>query len=188
MGWCMISNLLPQVKLDAETGKLRQEVLVFQERNGILQRLVDECRRQLENQQESSMVTRNEYEKKLKDERDGSHSHIQALQGRMLQADLEKTQTIREVDDLRNSLATAQSELLALREQAHNVQASLSAWGAQVKDVTTQNHALQAEKVLLLERSHNINTRYETNELVGCRKFAMTLISSGGRASKRRPL
>ena len=188
MGWCMISNLLPQVKLDAETGKLRQEVLVFQERNGILQRLVDECRRQLENQQESSMVTRNEYEKKLKDERDGSHSHIQALQGRMLQADLEKTQTIREVDDLRNSLATAQSELLALREQAHNVQASLSTWGAQVEDLTTQNHALQAEKVLLLERSHNINTRYETNELVGCRKFAMTLISSGGRASKRRPL
>jgi uncharacterized protein (DUF3084 family) len=167
---------------------LRQEVLVLQERNGILQRSVDECRRQLENQQESSMVTRNEYEKKLKEERDSSHSHIQALQGRMLQGDIEKTQAIREADDLRNSLTTAQSELLALREQAQNVQASLSAWGVQVKNLTTQNHALQAEKVLLLERSHNINTRYETNELVGCRKFAMTLISNGGRAPKRRLL
>ncbi|KAH9179869.1 hypothetical protein EDB89DRAFT_1900924 [Lactarius sanguifluus] len=154
-----------QVKLDAETGKLRQEVLVLQERNCILQRSVDDCRRQLENQQESSMVTRNEYEKKLKDERDGSHSHIQVLQGRMLQADLDKTQAIREMDDLRNSLATAQGELLISREQAQNVQASLSAWGAQVKDLTTQNHALQAEKVLLLERGHNINTRYETNDL-----------------------
>ncbi|KAI9448194.1 hypothetical protein H4582DRAFT_1899120 [Lactarius indigo] len=111
------------------------------------------------------MTTRNEYEKKLKDERDGSHSHIQALQGRMLQADLEKTQAIRETDDLRNSLATAQNELLASREQAQNVQSSLSAWGAQVKDLTTQNHTLQAEKVLLLERSHNISTRYETNDL-----------------------
>ncbi|KAH9077341.1 hypothetical protein EDB83DRAFT_2349565 [Lactarius deliciosus] len=111
------------------------------------------------------MVTRNEYEKKLKDERDGSHSHIQVLQGRMLQADLEKTQAIREMDDLRNSLATAQGELLMSREQVQNVQASLSAWGAQVKDLTTQNHALQAEKVLLLERGHNINTRYETNDL-----------------------
>ncbi|KAH8999271.1 hypothetical protein EDB92DRAFT_947936 [Lactarius akahatsu] len=138
------------IKLDAETGKLRQEVLVLQERNCILQRSVDECRRQLETQQESSMVTRNEYEKKLKDERDGSHSHIQAT---------------REMDDLRNSLATAQGELLISREQAQNVQTSLSAWGAQVKDLTTQNHALQAEKNLLLERGHNINTRYETNDL-----------------------
>lgn len=163
-------------------------MLVLQERNGILQRSVDERRRQIENQQESSMVTRNEYEKKLKDERDSSHSHIQALQGRMLQADLEKTQVIREADDLRNSLTTAQSELLALREQSQNVQASLSAWAAQVQGLTTQNHALQAEKVLLLERSHNINTRYETNELVSCRRFAMTLISNVYRALKRRLL
>lgn len=163
-------------------------MLVLQERNGILQRSVDEYRRQIENQQESSMVTRNEYEKKLKDERDSSHSHIQALQGRMLQADLEKTQAIREADDLRNSLTTAQSELLALREQSQNVQASLSAWAAQVQGLTTQNHALQAEKVLLLERSHNINTRYETNELVSCRRFAMTLISNVYRALKRRLL
>ncbi|KAN0131470.1 hypothetical protein V8E53_010847 [Lactarius tabidus] len=153
------------VKLDAETGKLRQEVLVLQERNGILQRSVDECRRQLENQQESSMVTRNEYEKKLKDERDSSHTHIQALQGRMLQADHEKTQAIREAEDLRNSLATAQSELLISREQAQNVQASRSAWDAQVKELSTQNHVLQAEKVGLLERNQNISTRYETNEL-----------------------
>ena len=134
------------------------------------------------------MVTRNEYEKKLKDERDSSHSHIQALQGRLLQADLEKTQATREADDLRNPLTTAQSELLALREQAQNVQASLSAWGAQVKDLTTRNHALQAEKVLLIERSNNISTRYETNELVGCRKFAMTSISNDARALKRRLL
>jgi uncharacterized protein (DUF3084 family) len=165
LGWQFLSCLL-QVKLDAETGKLRHEVLVLQERNGILQRSVDECRRQLENQQESSMVTRNEYEKKLADERDSSHTHIQTLQGRMLHADLEKTQANREADDLRNSLATAQSELMISREQAQEVQTSLSAWGAQVKDLTTQNHALQTEKVLLLERSHNISTRYETNELV----------------------
>jgi len=178
--------LLLQVKLDGETGKLRQEVLVHQERNGILQRSVDECRRQLENLQESSLGMRNEYEKKMKDERDSGHSHIQALQGRMLQADLERTQAIREADDLRNSLASAQSELLALREQTHNVQTSLSAWDAQVKNLTTQNHALQADKAVLLERSHNINKRYETNELVGCRKCVMTLMSNGGRASKRR--
>ncbi|KAF8259652.1 hypothetical protein EI94DRAFT_1194073 [Lactarius quietus] len=153
------------VKLDAETGKLRQEVHVLHERNGILQRSVDECRRQLENQQESSIVTRNEYEKKLKDERDSSHTHVQALQGRMLQADLDKTQAIREAEDLRNSLAATQRELLMSKEQAQNVQASHSEWGAQVNDLTTQNHALQAEKVRLLERSHNISTRYETNEL-----------------------
>lgn len=153
------------VKLDVETGKLRQEVLVLQERNGILQRSVDECRRQLENQQESSMVTRNEYEKKLKDERDSSHTHIQALQGRILQGDLQKTQAIREAEGLRNSLAAAQGDLLVSREQAQNVQASRSAWDAQVKELTTQNHALQAEKVGLLERNHNISTRYETNEL-----------------------
>jgi chromosome segregation ATPase len=186
----MISNFLTQVKLDVETGKLRQEVLVLQERNGILQRSVDECRRQLENQQESSMVTRNEYEKKLKDERDSSHTHIQALQGRILQGDLQKTQAIREAEGLRNSLAAAQGDLLVSREQAQNVQASRSAWDAQVKELTTQNHALQAEKVGLLERNHNISTRYETNELVSCRTFAMTQMfnSNGGRASKRRPL
>jgi uncharacterized protein (DUF3084 family) len=136
------------------------------------------------------MVTRNEYEKKLKDERDSSHTHIQALQGRMLQADHEKTQAIREAEDLRNSLATAQSELLISREQAQNVQASRSAWDAQVKELSTQNHVLQAEKVGLLERNQNISTRYETNELVSCRTFAMTRIfnSDGGRAPKRRPL
>ena len=190
LGWCMISNFLLQVKQDAETGKLGQEVFVLQERNAILQRSVDECRRQIQNQQESSMVTRNEYEKKLKDERDSSHTHIQALQGRMLQADLEKTQAIREAEDLRNSLATAQSDLLKSREQAQSVQGSLSAWDAQVKELTTQNHVLQTEKVGLLERNHNISIRYETNELVRCRTFMMIRIlnSNGGRASKRRPL
>lgn len=186
----MISNFLLQVKLDAETGKLGQEVLALQERNTVLQMSVDECRRQIQNQQESSMATRNEYEKKLKDERDSSHTHIQALQGRMLQADLEKTQAIREAEDLRNSLATAQSELSKSMEQAQNVQGSLSAWDAQVKELTTQNHALQAEKAGLLERNHNISTRYETNELVRCRESVTTRIfnSNGGRASKRRRL
>ena len=163
-------------------------MLVLHERNGILQRSADECRRQLENLQECAIVTRNDYEKKLKDERDSSHTRIQALQGRMLQADLEKTQATRETEDLRNSLATAQSELLISREQAQNVQASVSAWGAQVKDLTTQSHALQAEKVLLVERSHNISTRYETNDLVSIRKLTIILISNGDRASKRRPL
>ncbi|KAI0254395.1 hypothetical protein BJV78DRAFT_1152493 [Lactifluus subvellereus] len=153
------------VKLEAETGKLRQEVFAFQERNGFLQRSVEECRRQLENQQEGAMVTRSEYEKRLKDERDGGHSRMQVLQERMLQVDRERTHATKEADDLRDLLTTAQRELVTLREQTQNIQTSLSELGTQVKDLTMQNHALQAENSMLLGRSSTISARYDTNDL-----------------------
>ncbi|KAI0307318.1 hypothetical protein B0F90DRAFT_1687302 [Multifurca ochricompacta] len=153
------------VKLDSETGKLRQEVLALQERNGLLERSVDECRRQLENQQQLATITISEYETKLKDERESNHSRIQAFHERTLQADLEKTQSIREADDLRNSLTFTESELTTLREQTREIQISLSEWSEQVKDLTMQNHALQSERATLLERCNTISTRYDTNDL-----------------------
>jgi uncharacterized coiled-coil DUF342 family protein len=141
-------------------------VFAVQERNGLLQKSVDDYRRQLENQQELATAMRNEYEKRLKDERDGGHSRIQALQERMLQADLERTQAVKKADELRDSLTTAQSELTILREQVQNVQTSMSEWGNQVKDLSLRNHALQAENAKLLERGTTIDARYNANDLV----------------------
>ncbi|KAH9999317.1 hypothetical protein BJV77DRAFT_1064239 [Russula vinacea] len=151
--------------LEAETGKLRQEVLAVQERNGLLQKSVDEYRRQLENQQELATTMRNEYEKRLKDERDGGHSRMQVLQERMLQGDLERAQAVKKADELRDSLTTAQGELTTLREQVQNIQTSKSEWGNQVKDLTVRNHALQAENATLLERGTTIGARYDANDL-----------------------
>jgi predicted nucleic acid-binding Zn-ribbon protein len=156
-----------KVKSEAETGKLRQQVFAVQERNVLLQKSVDEYRRQLENQQELVTAMRNEYEKRLKDERDGGHSRIQALQERMLQADMERAQAVKKADELRDSLTTAQSELTTLREQVQNIQTSMSEWSNQVRDLTMRNHALQAENATLLERGINIGARYDTNNLVG---------------------
>ena len=158
----------PKVKLEAETAKLRQEVLAFQERNGFLQRSVDEYRRQLENQQELATVMRGEYEKRLKDERDVGHSHMQALQERMLQADLEKAQATKEAQCLHGSLITAQSDLTTFREQVRNLQSSITEWDKQAKDLSIRNHALQAENLLLLERGNTIGARYDANDLVYC--------------------
>jgi chromosome segregation ATPase len=141
-------------------------VLAVQERNGLLQKSVDEYRRQLENQQELATAMRNEYEKRLKDERDGGHSRMQVLQERMLQGDLERAQAVKKADELRDSLTTAQSELTTLREQVQNIQTSMSEWGNQVKDLTVRNHALQAENATLLERGTTIDARYDANDLV----------------------
>jgi len=160
--------------LEAETGKLRQEVLTVQERNSFLQRSVDEYRRQLENQQELATVMRSEYEKKLKDERDIGHSHIQVLQERILQADLEKAQAVKEAHGLHDSLITAQSELTTLREQAQNLQKSITEWANQAKGLTVRNHALQAENIMLLERGNTIGARYDANDLV--RRLGIILV------------
>jgi chromosome segregation ATPase len=141
-------------------------VLAVQERNGLLQKSVDEYRRQLENQQELATTMRNEYEKRLKDERDGGHSRMQVLQERMLQGDLERAQAVKKADELRDSLTTAQGELTTLREQVQNIQTSKSEWGNQVKDLTVRNHALQAENATLLERGTTIGARYDANDLV----------------------
>jgi len=155
-----------KVKLEAETGKLRQEMFAVQERNSLLQKSVDEHRRQLENQQELATAMRNEYEKRLKDERDGGHFRIQALQERMLQTDLERAQAVKDTDELHDSLTTAQSELTTLRQQAQNIQTSMSEWGKQVNDLTVRNDALQAENATLLERGATIDARYDANDLV----------------------
>jgi hypothetical protein len=163
-GGCKLT--LRQVKLEAETGKLRQEVFAVQERNGLLQKSVDEYRRQLENQQDLAMVMRNDYEKRLKDERDGGHSHIHTLQERMLQTDLERAQAANEADGLRGSLTAAQSELTTLRQQAQNIQTSMIEWGNQVKDLTMGNNALQVENATLLEKGATIGARYDANDLV----------------------
>lgn len=141
-------------------------MLAVQERNGLLQKSVDEYRRQLENQQELATTMRNEYEKRLKDERDGGHSRMQVLQERMLQGDLERAQAVKKADELRDSLTTAQGELTTLREQVQNIQTSKSEWGNQVKDLTVRNHALQAENATLLERGTTIGARYDANDLV----------------------
>jgi uncharacterized coiled-coil DUF342 family protein len=109
---------------------------------------------------------RNEYEKRLKDERDGGNSRIQALQERMLQADFERTQAVKRADELGDSLNTAQSELTTLREQVQNVQTSMSDWDNQVNDLTVRNHALQAENAKYLERGTAIGARYDANDLV----------------------
>jgi chromosome segregation ATPase len=154
--------------LEVETGKLRQEVLTVQERNGFLQSSVDEYRRQLENQQELATIMRSEYEKKLKDERDAGYSHIQALQERLLQADLEKAQAVKEAHDLQDSLNTAQRELTTLREQVQNLHNSISEWANQAKELTVRNHALQAENIMLLEKGNTIGARYDANDLVRC--------------------
>src|SRR6266851_2622794 len=155
-----------KVKLEAETGKLRQEVLTVRERNGFLQRSVDEYRRQLENQQEHATAMRNEYEKRLKDERDLSYSHVQPLQERILQADLEKAQAVKEAQGLHDSLTIAQNELTTLREQVKDLQTSNTESGDQAKNLTMRNHALQAENVMLLERGNTIGARYDANDLV----------------------
>lgn len=141
-------------------------MLAVQERNGLLQKSVDEYRRQLENQQELATTMRNEYEKRLKDERDGGHSRMQVLQERMLQGDLERAQAVKKADELRDSLTTAQGELTTFREQVQNIQTSKSEWGNQVKDLTVRNHALQAENATLLERGTTIGARYDANDLV----------------------
>lgn len=109
---------------------------------------------------------RNEYEKRLKDERDGGHSRMQVLQERMLQGDLERAQAVKKADELRDSLTTAQGELTTFREQVQNIQTSKSEWGNQVKDLTVRNHALQAENATLLERGTTIGARYDANDLV----------------------
>jgi hypothetical protein len=155
-----------QVKFEAETGKLRQEVFVVQEKNGLLQKSVDEYRRQLENQQVLATAMRNDYEKRLKDERDGGHSHIHALQERTLQIDLEKAQAVKEADELRDTLTAAHCELTTLRQQAQNIQTSRSEWGSQVKDLMARNNALQAENATLLEKGATIGARYDVNDLV----------------------
>ena len=164
-------------------------MFAVQERNGLLQKSVDEYRRQLENQQELVTAMRNEYEKRLKDERDGGHSRIQALQERMLQADLERAQAVKRADELRDSLTTVQTELTTSREQVQNIQTSMSEWGNQVRDLTVRNHALQVENATLLERGTNISARYDTNNLV---RFYCVILgntnSLGGRVSKKRPL
>ena len=156
----------PKVKLEAETAKLRQEVFVVQERNGFLQRSVDEYRRQLENQQELVTVMRSDYEKRLKDERDVGHSHIQALQERILHADSEKAQAIKEAQCLHESLIAAQSELTTFREQVRNLQSSITERDKQEKDLSIRNHGLQVENTLLLERGNTIGARYDANDLV----------------------
>lgn len=188
LGGCKLTRR--QVKLEAETGKLRQEVFAIQERNSLLQKSVDEHRRQLENQQELATAIRNDYEKRLKDERNGGHSHIHALQERILQTDLERVQAAKEADGLRDSLTTAQSELTALRQQALNIQTSMSEWGNQVNDLTMRNNALQAENATLLAKGATIGARYDANDLV--RPIASSLgISSdflGGRVPRKRPL
>lgn len=152
--------------MEAETGKLRQEVFAVQGRNSLLEKSVDEYRRQLDSQQELVTTIRNEYEKRLKDEQDGGHSRIQALQERMLQADLERAQAVKRADELRDSLTTAQTELTTSREQVQNIQTSMSGWGNQVRDLTVRNHALQAENAMLLERGTTIGARYDANNLV----------------------
>lgn len=178
-----------KVKLEAETGKLRQEVFALQERNGFLQRSVEEYRRQLENQQEHAMVTRSEYEKRLKDECDGGHSRMQVLQERMLQVDRERTHATKEADDLRDLLTTAQRELITLKEQTQNIQTSLSELDTQVKDLTIQNHTLQAENSKLLERSNTISARYDTNDLVSRHSvFPEITDFPGCRTSKKKHL
>ena len=175
--------------MEAETAKLRQEVLAVQERNGSLQRSVDEYRRQLENQQELATAMRSEYEKRLKDERDVGHSHIQALQERMLQADLEKAQAIKEAQCLHGSLITAQSELTTFREQVRNLQSSITEWDNQAKDLSIRNHTLQAENILLLERGNTIDARYDANDLVHCPGVILFNADSlGYRVSKKGPL
>lgn len=108
---------------------------------------------------------RNDYEKRLKDERDGGHSHIHALQERMLQTDLERAQAAKEADELRDSLTAAQGELMTSRQQAQNIQTSMSEWGNQVKGLTVRNSALQAENATLLEKGATIGARYDTNDL-----------------------
>jgi chromosome segregation ATPase len=159
-------------------------VCALQERNGFLQRSVEEYRRQLENQQELATVTKNEYEKRLKDEQDGGHSRMQVLQERMLQADRERIHATKEADDLRDLLTTAQHELTTLREQTQNIQMSLSELGTRVMDLTMQNHALQAENSMLIERNITISARYDTNNLVSHQGvFPETLIP---RAAERR--
>lgn len=175
--------------MEAETAKLRQEVLAVQERNGFLQRSVDEYRRQLENQQELATVMRSEYEKRLKDERDVGHSHIQALQERMLQADLEKAQATKEAQCFHDSLIAAQSELTTFREQVWNLQSSITERDNQVKDLSIRNHALQAENIMLLERGNTIGARYDANDLVRCPGVILFNADSlGYRVSKKGPL
>ncbi len=186
---CKLTWCHHKVKLETETGRLRQEVFAVRERNSLLQKSVDEYRRQLENQQELATAMRNEYEKRLKDERDGGHSRIQALQERMLQTDLERAQAVKAADELRDSLTSAQSELTTLRQQAQNIQTSMSEWGNQVRDLTVRNNTLQAENATLLERGATVGARYDANDLV--RSIASSLGNTdflGGRVSKKRPL
>lgn len=140
-------------------------MFAVQERNGLLQKTIDEYRRQLENQQELATAMRNDYEKRLKDERDSGHSHIHTLQERMLQTDLERAQAAREADELRDSLTAAQIELTTLRQQAQNTETSMSEWGNQVKDLTVRNNDLQAENATLLEKGATIGARYDANDL-----------------------
>jgi chromosome segregation ATPase len=175
--------------LEAETGKLRQEVLAVRERHGFLQRSVDEYRRQLENQQEHATAMRNEYEKRLKDERDLSYSHVQPLQERILQADLERAQAVKEAQGLHDSLTIARNELTTLREQVKDLQTSITESGDQAKDLTMRNHVLQAENVMLLERGNTIGSRYDANDLVRYRySIIVNTDSTDRRVSKKRPL
>jgi len=182
----MFLTWYPKVKLESETGKLRQEVFSIEERNGFLQRSVDEHKRQLEEQKDIMRAMRNEYEKRLEDARDGSNSRIQALQERMFHAGSEKAQAVKEADGLRDSLTTAQSELMKLREQVQNIQ-PISELDDKVKDLAARNHALQEENVILLERGNTIGARYDANDLVSYQDVVLVYAhSSGCRVSKKR--
>lgn len=164
-------------------------MFAVQERNSLLQKSADEFRRQLENQQELATAMRNDYEKRLKDERDGVHSRIHALQERMLQTDLERAQATKEADELRGSLTAAQSELTTSRQQAQNIQTSMSEWGNQVKDLTVRNNALQVENATLLEKGATIGARYDANDLVRscCVILWATLISLAAEYPRKGP-
>ncbi|KAH9966107.1 hypothetical protein BC827DRAFT_795715 [Russula dissimulans] len=175
------------VKLEAETGKLRQEVFSIEERNGFLQRSVDEHKRQLEEQKDLMTAMRNEYEKRLEDERDGANSRIQELQERVLRAGSETAQAVEEADGLRDSLTSTQSELTTLREQVRNIQPAISELDDQVKDLTGRNHALQAENVVLHERGNTIWARYDANDLVSHQDIVLVDAHRlGCRVSKKR--
>ncbi len=107
----------------------------------------------------------------------------------MLQTDLERAQAVKAADELRDSLTSAQSELTTLRQQAQNIQTSMSEWGNQVRDLTVRNNTLQAENATLLERGATVGARYDANDLV--RSIASSLGNTdflGGRVSKKRPL
>ncbi|KAI0269141.1 hypothetical protein BC834DRAFT_613932 [Gloeopeniophorella convolvens] len=175
------------VKLETETGKLRQELLSVRERNNFLQTSVDEYRRQIEKQQDLIAVTRGEYEIKLKDERDGGHSRVHAMQERIIQAELDKTHALRETNELRDSLVIIKNEIEMSKKQAEKSRSLLVEQTDQIDGLTVQNRKLQEANARLVETGTSISTRYETNQLVwGLLSFSLALMYLGHRVSRRR--
>ncbi|KAI0322510.1 hypothetical protein OF83DRAFT_1289364 [Amylostereum chailletii] len=152
-------------KLEVETAKRQQEIVVLTDRNAFLQSSLEDAKKELKQQQNLHVKAQGDYENRLKAERDSIQIHVLAAQEKQLQAEYARSRAVEDAEAARTATSTVQDTLDGVKAELHEASLLSASLQSNIDRLQNQVGKLQAENTSLLDQQSTLDARYRTNEL-----------------------